>query len=62
MSKGIQNIIDACVQDILETPDEEILREYEEDNLDIEKESERIRNIVNSAIDEATKRRIEKKK
>ncbi len=54
---AVKNLADTCVQEILEMSEDEILREYEEDNLDPEEEAERIREVINEAIDKAAEKR-----
>lgn len=56
---AVKNLADMCVKEILEMSDEEILREYEEEDLDIEQEVRKIEDVVNKAIDQAALLRLE---
>ena len=51
-----KKMIKIMIEDILETPDEEIIKEAVEDNINIEEEVLRIKSIFNKCLDNSEKR------
>lgn len=49
----LERLNDLMAQDLLETPDEQIIAEAIEDGIDIDAEASRIKKIITNAIDRA---------